>query len=167
MDADATLREFLERFPDPMNEWAPGPRTETTGPPLTPGVAEGTTVLRLTLADVPLRFRGGHLLAGPRSRCAAVGCDLSAVLALGVALFLVVGAFWMPLAVATAGYYGAAILLLGNTPGVCLFAPASRDRQSRNRAGTVLPEAWRAGPEPFSAQVFDIREIRRGSRYSA
>jgi hypothetical protein len=33
--------------------------------------------------------------------------------------------FWLPLAVATLGYYMLGILLLGNTPGVCLWAPMS------------------------------------------
>jgi hypothetical protein len=35
---------------------------------------------------------------------------------------VVLGAFWAPLSVAVAAYYFGSILILGNTPGVCLFA---------------------------------------------
>ena len=37
-------------------------------------------------------------------------------------LYLVVGAFWAPLSLAIAAYYFGSILVLGNTPGVCLVA---------------------------------------------
>ena len=39
-------------------------------------------------------------------------------------VFLVSGKFWLPLGVSMLGYYLGGILLLGNTPGVCLWAPA-------------------------------------------
>jgi hypothetical protein len=42
-------------------------------------------------------------------------------------LFVALNRFWMPFAIATLAYYGGSILLLGNTPGVSLFAPATPD----------------------------------------
>ena len=43
-------------------------------------------------------------------------------MALGV--FPVLGHFWTPLGVSMLCYFVGGIVILGNTPGVCLFAPA-------------------------------------------
>jgi hypothetical protein len=67
-----------------------------------------------------------------RPRWAAVGWDVCVLLAIGLMLFVAFNRFWMPLAIATLAYYGASILVLGNTPGVSLFAPATMDT-STNR----------------------------------
>jgi hypothetical protein len=115
LDPDETLREFVERFPDP------------TLPPSPTGAAGGDSsrapVLRLTLADADSPFMGGNVMRQLRPRLAAVAWDAGSLLALAVSAFMVLGAFWMPLGVAMLCYYLGGILVLGNTPGVCLFAP--------------------------------------------
>jgi hypothetical protein len=57
------------------------------------------------------------------SRLKAAAWDCGATLALGVIAFIVLGTFWTPFAVVTLAYYAGGILILGNSPGVCLFAP--------------------------------------------
>jgi hypothetical protein len=52
----------------------------------------------------------------------AVALDAFVLSVVGLSLFVVLGAFWAPLSVAVAAYYFGSILILGNTPGVCLFA---------------------------------------------
>ena len=41
--------------------------------------------------------------------------------------FIVLGTFWTPFALVTICYYVGGILILGNSPGVCLFAPKAPD----------------------------------------
>jgi hypothetical protein len=99
-------------------------------------------VLRLTLADPGATFTGGPVLEAARQRCAAVAWDVGVVMAIGLTLFMALRQFWTPLAIATLGYYVASIVLLGNTPGVCLFAPMSaRDGADRLMAFGALPKA--------------------------
>jgi transcriptional regulator with XRE-family HTH domain len=119
LDPDATAREFFEQFPDPdqVAAAAAAPRFPATVTP---------AVLRLTLADPGSPFSAGRLLPALRDRCAAVACDAGVVTAIAAAVFVASGTFWQPLGVATLAYYVGGILLLGNTPGVCLWAPATR-----------------------------------------
>lgn len=146
LDADATLREFLERFPDPQapvaaaaegrrtaaNRTAVLPRT-TAGPaPRQTNPQPGSrTVLRLTLADSRPAFSGGRILACARRRIAAAACDAAATVALALAAFVFIDEFWAPLGIAMLCYHVGGILVLGNTPGVCLFAPRPKDDVSR------------------------------------
>ncbi len=58
-----------------------------------------------------------------RHRWAAVACDGGLVVAIALCVFIACDKFWLPLGVAMLAYYLGGILLLGNTPGVCLFAP--------------------------------------------
>ena len=48
---------------------------------------------------------------------------MAIVATLGLAMYGVLGSFWMPLCIALVGYYAGGVLILGNTPGVCLCAP--------------------------------------------
>lgn len=131
LDADATAREFLERFPDPN---APAAAAPPPSGSIAAGGASPASTLRLTLADPgPSSFVGGRILTSARGRCAAVACDAAVVAVLGAAMYLVLGTLWMPLAIALAGYYTVGILLLGNTPGVCLCAPGNRTNVPTNR----------------------------------
>jgi hypothetical protein len=115
LDPDATAREFLEHFPDP-DEVAPLQARDAA-----PAVRENrVTVLRLTLADGGSRFTAGRLLQRMRDRLAAGAFDAGVVLAIATSAFVASKSFWMPLAVSMLGYYLGGILLLGNTPGVCL-----------------------------------------------
>ena len=68
-----------------------------------------------------------EVLRSDGRRSAAVAIDAGVILLVGVALFLIFDSFWLPLAGFMACYYWGGILLLGNTPGVCLQAPVPTD----------------------------------------
>ena len=118
LDPDEIAREFLERFPDPadMPFEFPTPDARRTH--------QNEAVLRLNLADLDSVSTRGRLLPTMRPRWAAAAWDVCVLLAIGLMFFVAFHRFWMPLAIATLFYYAAGILLLGNTPGVSLFAPA-------------------------------------------
>jgi transcriptional regulator with XRE-family HTH domain len=116
LDPEQTTREFQMRFPDPADAAEPPPNTSgahLAHPPHSASAAaspsSGDTALRLTLADTSGTFARGPFLPAVRTRCAAAACDLGVIAVLGVTSMAV--------------YYAGGILLLGNTPGVCLFAP--------------------------------------------
>ena len=123
LDADEIADEFLERHPDVAQleaiagMVAKGERPKPRQKP----------VLRLTLADAPTPFSGGQFLKNVGARVKAASWDCGATLALGLVAFLVLGTFWTPFAVVTLCYYAGGILILGNSPGVCLFAPKPHD----------------------------------------
>lgn len=149
LDPDATAREFLELFPDPDQVAAAAAAAAKT--PRFP-VTATPAVLRLTLADASSPFSTGRLLHTMRGRFAAVACDAGVVTAIAVAVFVASGKFWLPFAVAMLGYYLGGILLLGNTPGVCLWAsPVSRRPAKTSLVTTLKPRmaksaiAWFTG----------------------
>jgi len=123
LDADEIATEFLERHPDVAQLEAiaalvaKGERPKPRQKP----------VLRLTLADTPTPFSGGQLLKKTGARAKAASWDCGATLALGLVAFLMLGTFWTPFAVVTLCYFAGSILILGNSPGVCLFAPKPHD----------------------------------------
>jgi transcriptional regulator with XRE-family HTH domain len=119
LDADEIASEFLDRHPDVA-------RLETVAALVAKGESpkpRQKPVLRLTLAEAPTPFSGGQFLEKVGARVKAASWDCAATLALGVVAFLVLGTFWTPFAVVTLCYYAGGILILGNSPGVCLFAP--------------------------------------------
>ena len=131
LDPDATAREFLEQFPDPLEPPAaldPPASIPSTVAPTSAGGAPTkpamipATALRLKLADTPRRFVPGRLLTDMRRRAIAAACDGGVVLAVALSGFIVFEKFWLPLGVAMLAYYLGGILVLGNTPGVCLLA---------------------------------------------
>jgi len=132
LDADEVTREFLERFPDPLELVS----SAATGP-VSPSAAAREPVLRLTLADTGASFVGGAAVLDMRHRLAAVACDAGVVLAIALSVFVVGGMFWLPQAVSTLGYYMLGILLLGNTRGVCLWAPMSSRVSVRATVATL------------------------------
>lgn len=149
LDPDSVCREFLERFPDadgpvpipvmPVQASAPPvPRTSNLNSmPVRP--AAGSTVgLRLTLAETRRPFSAGQLLRRPGARWRAVVWDAGSLIGVALALFVALDAFWMPLGVTALCYYLGGVLLLGNTPGVCLFAP--RPRRDADDTGVSMPE---------------------------
>lgn len=134
LDADEIAREFLERFPDPAAvPFHSSTRSARGTPP-------NESVLRLKLADLDVTSTRGRLLHGMRPRWAAVAWDVCVLLAVGLMLFVAFNRFWMPFAIATLGYYGGSILLLGNTPGVSLFAARSQ-KSMATRPGPVQAPA--------------------------
>jgi transcriptional regulator with XRE-family HTH domain len=128
LDVEETVREFLERFPDPQAQVA---ADAANGSPST----DAKTVLRLTLADPRPPFSGGRILARASRRLAAAACDTAMTVALALTAFVFIGEFWAPLGVALLCYHVGGILVLGNTPGVCLFAPRSKDDSRWLRPG--------------------------------
>jgi transcriptional regulator with XRE-family HTH domain len=122
LDPDEIAREFLGRFPDPTEMPELTPAFVARKPPA------DDAVLRLNLADLESTSARGRLLIGMRPRWAAVAWDACVLVTIGLMFFIAFNQFWMPLALATLGYYGASILLLGNTPGVSLFAPDAASR---------------------------------------
>jgi hypothetical protein len=124
LDPDETAREFLEEFPD-ADEPVPAHAAHAANArPAVRGSRE--TVLRLTLAEDRSPFEAGQLLQRMRDRWAAVAIDACVVLAIATSVFVACQVFWLPLAVAMLGYYLGGILLLGNSPGVCLRASGGR-----------------------------------------
>jgi transcriptional regulator with XRE-family HTH domain len=122
LDPDVVVREFLERYPDPVDV----PVDAAAEPvALAPGGWAQRARLRLRLADTAHAFAKRRMISAVRQRWAAVSVDAAVILGTGVALFLFVGAFWMPLAVFMFCYYIGSILVVGNTPGVCLAASTS------------------------------------------
>jgi transcriptional regulator with XRE-family HTH domain len=122
VNVEATLKEFLECFPDPEEKNAaidrPAARSDSPG-----------GAVRLATPPAGAWFAEGVLVRGIGLRCFAAAVDLFVLAVMGVALFAVLGMFWAPMCLATAAYYSVSILVLGNTPGVCLFAdPAKRAR---------------------------------------
>jgi hypothetical protein len=112
LDANRVAREFLERFGDP----------DAGTPPSPPALPSGS--LRLLLADAPPSFTGGRLLLNPPHRLAAAVCDLALVLALAAGMWTLVDSFWTPAGCIALFYWLTSVLVLGNTPGVCLLTSA-------------------------------------------
>jgi transcriptional regulator with XRE-family HTH domain len=121
LDPDDIMREFLERFPDPAD---PPPVAAPASP--ASRLAPRPVPLRLTLADGGTPFAASRVLANMRRRWSAVAFDVSVVVAIAAGVFAAMGEFWTPLAIAAVTYYATGILLLGNSPGVCLWAPTKR-----------------------------------------
>src|SRR5690606_38360906 len=139
LDPDEVLEDFLERHPDPEAPFLDPAPIPHVGPPAAASRAQSRVppaiVLRLTLADTDAGFSAGRLLAGAGRRLGAVAWDIAVTLTLALLAFQILGLFWMPLAASVLAYYSLSILLLGNTPGVCLFArPHSQLPPARPRA---------------------------------
>ncbi len=176
LDAVATVREFCERFPDPSEPGRAQPATETAAGPVAAvvppaGVAAPATALpalRLTLVDTGLPFTGGRFIADARRRWSAAAWDLGSLLAIGISIFVMVGRFWMPFGIIALCYYVGGILVLGNSPGVCLFAPVSVDGDAGDppmpqRAPRPRPVEAQPRPAEGGFRPGRIRAMQRGS----
>ena len=141
VDVEATIREFLERFPDPDPDGLNPPPS-----PLPP------SPLRLTLADTGPSLARGRILASARVRCLAIACDAAVIVTLGLAMALVLKALWMPFCLVMLGYYVGGILLLGNTPGVRLCAPG-RYPKSRSSGTRTWHRVWSSAPRVLRAKL--------------
>jgi transcriptional regulator with XRE-family HTH domain len=122
VDAEATLREFLGLFPDPTDPLAQHP----AGPPQPAGDGAAPNP-HGTRVETGLPFRRGRYFADAGRRCAACAWDSGVAFAVALILYVIVNEFWMPFGVTALCYYLGSILLLGNTPGVWLFAPQARE----------------------------------------
>jgi transcriptional regulator with XRE-family HTH domain len=146
LDPEKTVKEFLEHFPDPAATTRPALATVSSpaGAAATSTAARGASDApvgaRMTLANIRLAsprlgawFAEGPLVKGFGLRCLAAAFDLFAVCVLGVALYAALGMLWAPLSIGAVAYYAGSILLLGNTPGVCLFADPEKTLKKRGR----------------------------------
>jgi transcriptional regulator with XRE-family HTH domain len=143
LDPDTVWREFAERFPEPEPS-IPTPAVDT---------ASRRARLRLTLSQQVAWFVGGRILERMPPRCAAVAFDSVILSAVAIFSFAVLGVFWAPLSVAGVCYYCGGILLLGNTPGVCLFAPAADNTdksKSQPQKKVEMAEVAQTSPTPKS-----------------
>jgi hypothetical protein len=137
LDPDEVISEFLTHFPDPNEP----PRPATSGVSPSSSRPVDSSGLRLRLADVPTPFVAGRLLGGMRERWAAVACDGGVLAAIAICVFIVSEKFWLPFGIAMIAYYVGGILLLGNTPGVCLLAPGLGREAHYNQPSDDAAEA--------------------------
>lgn len=121
LDGDEIVHEFLERFPDATDTARQEP---AAGSKETHHFRPRPATLRLTLAESWTPFVGGALLSAIARRSAAVAVDASITALVATALYFALGSFWIPLTIFMACYYWGGILVLGNSPGVCLQGPA-------------------------------------------
>jgi transcriptional regulator with XRE-family HTH domain len=128
VEPETVVREFSELYPDPQEAIPPVP----DAPPgaAAAGAAKPQPPARPVLLTVNLAgttFTKGRFLRDIRKRWAAAACDAGVSCGIALCAFTVLGHFWTPLGVSMLCYYAGGILLLGNTPGVCLFAPERPD----------------------------------------
>jgi transcriptional regulator with XRE-family HTH domain len=145
LDADEAVREFLERFPDPLAA------SDAVAASDAKGKSVPAAPLRLTLAEAPSRFAAGPILARFRARFAAAVFDVLATTAVAVGAFVLVDSFWSPLAITMLCYYVGSILILGNTPGVNLFG---RGSTSYPGPAEILP--MRGSPAPDEDAIGEL-----------
>lgn len=159
LDPDDVAREFLERFTEPETL---GPSQEDR-PRAEPGPAAAPAALRLTLVQPEAPFSRGCILRAVRSRGSAVAWDVGVVLVVAMSLFLLLGQFWRPLGIFVLAYYTSGIFLLGNTPGVCLFAAARSSHRYGDPAGTNWAAAKSAAVKARMRTLIDsARRTREG-----
>ncbi len=175
LDPAATVREFSERFPDPSAVAQPEHAPEIAVPgvgsiPSSLGVPAPAAppMLRLTLVDTGLPFTGGRFIADARRRWSAAAWDLGSLLAIGISIFVMMDRFWMPFGITALCYYVGGILVLGNSPGVCLFAPVAADGDAGDPPRPQRASAhWPVEAQPRQAdgafRPGRVRAMRRGS----
>jgi transcriptional regulator with XRE-family HTH domain len=160
LDPEPIVREFLECFPDPAEPAVVVPSSGSVS--VTGATTKPETVLRLTLAETGVPFAGGAVLTHLRQRWAAITWDSGVVIAIAVSLFIVVGEFWSSLGISMLCYYLGGILILGNTPGVCLFAPRPHGDEGTAPPESV-PPAERSSDQPLQgpSAVYAFKAARR------
>jgi transcriptional regulator with XRE-family HTH domain len=130
LDPKPIVKEFVEKFPEPEETpavpvAAPAPSTALPALPASASRHAGAAAPQAAAGEASW-FADGALVANFWLRCFAAAVDLFVLSVMGLVLFVVLGMFWAPLCLAMAAYYAGSILLLGNTPGVCLFADPQR-----------------------------------------
>lgn len=85
-------------------------------------------VIKVSIVSDQPPFARGKLLRDLRCRWAAVACDAAMLVLVALTMLLVLDSIWTSFAITTACYYLGSVLILGNTPGICLCAPLDRAR---------------------------------------
>ena len=143
LEPEPIIREFAERFPEPAEVApAPSPHSETR---------RGR--LRAMLANHCSWFVGGPVLERLPPRLSAAAFDLAVIGAISVCLFVALDALWAPLSAAALCYYCGSILVLGNTPGVCLYAPAQEGQTARPQNDRPVEHRWRTMMQRLLGQL--------------
>jgi transcriptional regulator with XRE-family HTH domain len=159
LDPEATLKEFLEVFPDPFD--APASALERgEGTAAAAELSGEAGPLRLTFADDPrhsISAAVDTLVGGWLRPCAAV-CDLAIVIAIAAAVFAAAGRFWTPFTIVTVCYYFGGVLMIGNSPGAWLLA-GRRFRRSPQEGitPTPLPAVAATSDDAESVERFTTR----------
>jgi transcriptional regulator with XRE-family HTH domain len=161
LEPEATVREFLERFPDEAVEMT----VAVQGSDAIAAIPHHSSwadraALRLTLAVEPQSFASqvNMLLSWSRSAFAAA-CDFAVVSAVAAAMFLLTDRFWTPFTIATVCYYFGGVLVLGNSPGGWLVSRLRKGSATHHPKRTEL-ESTVAGIDetdnlrPFSPQRY-------------
>jgi transcriptional regulator with XRE-family HTH domain len=104
-----------------------------TPAPVAVAVAGAAAVVRVRVEGTRPAFSAGRLLDDLRRRAIAAACDGGVVVAIALCGFVVFDTFWLPLAVTMLAYYLGGILVLGNTPGVCLLAAGPQSAPPYNQ----------------------------------
>lgn len=94
-------------------------------------------VIKVSIVPDQSSFVRGKLLRDLRSRWAAVACDAAMLVLVALTMFLVLDSIWTSFAITTTCYYLASVLVLGNTPGICLCAPLDRARHGVSPAQSM------------------------------
>lgn len=142
LDPESTVKEFLERFPDPADQKPAGVgEGDRAGVPPSTSSATLNGPLRLTLADEPPRPMIARLEAmrSRLPRAAAAVCDFGIVIAVAVVAFAVAGMFWTPFTVATICYYFGGVLVVGTSPAACLLARVGSRAAPQPRLTALKP----------------------------
>ena len=93
-------------------------------------------VIKVKIASNQSSFARGKVIGDLRCRWAAAACDAGMLMFVAVAMFLILNTFWISLGISAVCYYLASVVILGNTPGICLCAPLDRARRG---VGPVQP----------------------------
>jgi hypothetical protein len=150
LDAEPLLREFLTRFPD--SHGSPDQARADTAARVEP------SALRLTLAESRSPFADGRRLLSAHRRWVAAACDCAILAGVGAGVFAAFGTFWQPFAIASLLYYVGGVLVLGNTPGVCLFGPV----RIQNHAPETAPPSERPNDQdPLTNRPDSLRLVQR------
>ena len=143
VDPEPLVREFAELYPDPQDattaqpDAPPGLATSASNSPPTkpdskpPNQPIAARSILLTVNLPGTAFTRGTFLRDVRKRWAAAACDAGVSCVIALCAFIVLGHFWTPLGVSMLCYYAGGVVLLGNTPGVYLFAPDPEGTGSR------------------------------------
>jgi transcriptional regulator with XRE-family HTH domain len=86
-------------------------------------------VIKVIIASNQSSFARGKVIRDLRCRWAAAACDAGMLMFVAVAMFLILNNFWSSFAISAVCYYLASVVILGNTPGICLCAPLDRAKR--------------------------------------
>jgi hypothetical protein len=147
LDAEATVREFLERFPDPEE------------PAVRHSSSADAGALRLTLADEPTSFTRVNMLLTWSRSAAAAAYDLAVVIAVAAAVFAIAGQFWTSLTIASLCYYLGGVLILGNSPGGWMVSRRRKAMRSADSTVAAAPRKPDKAADPDEASLEDAAGV--------